>query len=371
MKNKRKVFMTKKIITLSLVLTLLLGIVAVDAASSTSGTGGTGGLTITRTSPEKTSGLTYKQGEQIKFIGESPWTYNPDNGFIFLGACGLTDRELDNPSALQSYGGIKESAFIYQGQIAIDYKTCTATVDTTNVEPGEYMFWMMLCYPDTNPKGNPGSNIRHDSYAYIYQSLTVTGEKVTPPVQTNPIDTASGWAKDNINKAIAAKLVPDYLQNNYTQNITRGEFCNMAIWYIDAKTGGNGAKFINDYIEKNNITVNEDVFSDTQDMSIIYANALGIVSGIGGGKFDPDGFITREQSATMLMRLQTAMGVNTSGSPNAGFADNAKISSWAVDGVNYVFANGIMNGVDNNNFDPQGTYTREQAIVTFVRIFGN
>jgi hypothetical protein len=44
------------------------------------------------------------------------------------------------------------------------------------------------------------------------------------------------------------------------------------------------------------------------------------------------------------------------------------VSSWAVNGVNFVRANGIMQGTGNNSFTPKGTYTREQSIVTFSNI---
>jgi len=53
----------------------------------------------------------------------------------------------------------------------------------------------------------------------------------------------------------------------------------------------------------------------------------------------------------------------------ATFADNAQISSWAVEQVGHVQASGIMGGVGDNRFDPQGAYTIEQSIVTVMRLF--
>ena len=46
------------------------------------------------------------------------------------------------------------------------------------------------------------------------------------------------------------------------------------------------------------------------------------------------------------------------------------VSSWAKEGVNFVVDSGIMTGTDKG-FEPQGTYTKEQAIVTMVRFFEN
>jgi len=51
------------------------------------------------------------------------------------------------------------------------------------------------------------------------------------------------------------------------------------------------------------------------------------------------------------------------------FADNAQISSWAVDVVGQTQASEIMGGIGNNMFAPQGDYTREQSIVTILRLF--
>ena len=45
------------------------------------------------------------------------------------------------------------------------------------------------------------------------------------------------------------------------------------------------------------------------------------------------------------------------------FKDSNKISSWAKDAVDNVTDLGLMNGVGNNEFNPQGTITREQLAV--------
>jgi hypothetical protein len=70
----------------------------------------------------------------------------------------------------------------------------------------------------------------------------------------------------------------------------------------------------------------------------------------------------------MIMNTCRAIGVNVTNPPNAGFADAGAISGWAVNGVNFVRANGIMQGTGNNNFSPQGMFTREQSIITFNNI---
>ena len=99
----------------------------------------------------------------------------------------------------------------------------------------------------------------------------------------------------------------------------------------------------------------------------MFVYKLGVVNGVGGGKFDPGGTLTREQAATILARLAEAMGHPL---PQAApsFSDSAAISSWAAAGVGQVQAAGIMEG-NGSAFIPQSAYTREQCILTALRLY--
>ena len=198
-----------------------------------------------------------------------------------------------------------------------------------------------------------------------YSPYKVMNDVMPPPVPLAPIDSASDWAKESIKKAVAAGFVPADLQDNYRRNITRGEYCRMAVTYIETRT----KKAIGAYLTEKGLSVDKSAFTDTQDVNILSAYALGIVGGRGNRIFDPNGAITREEAAVMVRNLQRVLGYSVDNFPDSGFADSGKISGWAVEGINYVYANGIMSGIGNNVFDPRGTYTREQAIITFLNIF--
>ena len=43
--------------------------------------------------------------------------------------------------------------------------------------------------------------------------------------------------------------------------------------------------------------------------------------------------------------------------------------NWAVDAVGQMQATGVMNGVGENTFAPDEDYTREQSIVTIMRLY--
>ena len=93
-----------------------------------------------------------------------------------------------------------------------------------------------------------------------------------------------------------------------------------------------------------------------------------ILVGIGGGKFDPDGLVTREQMAAIMDRYATAIGFKLSEihAQNV-FADNAKIGAWAAPSVKRIQMAGIILGKNNNFYDPHGTATRAEVSAVLRR----
>jgi hypothetical protein len=107
--------------------------------------------------------------------------------------------------------------------------------------------------------------------------------------------------------------------------------------------------------------------------SVSYAYSLGIVNGTSGTLFSPKNSITREQAATMLTRLLSSQNISASNGTVSSFSDVGKVSSWATNSVNYIsscIGNGkaIMGGSDGK-FNPKGSYTKEQAIMTLYRTY--
>lgn len=190
------------------------------------------------------------------------------------------------------------------------------------------------------------------------RGLTTGGTAPTPtpsPSPTPPSGNApSSWAANEVNQAIDARLVPAALRTNYTQAITRAEFCALAVALYESATG--------------NVITNRQTFSDTNDVNVQMMAAIGVVNGVGNNMFNPNGSLTREQAATMLARLAEAIGKPLT-KRAATFSDNGNISSWAIEAVGQIQAAGIMQGMGNNLFSPRATYTREQSIITVLRTF--
>jgi len=169
----------------------------------------------------------------------------------------------------------------------------------------------------------------------------------------------SYWASEQVNKAIAQNLVPENLQHNFTSPATRVEFCALAVALYESIMG-----------EITEITPSV-TFFDTHDMNVEKMVRLGVVTGVGKNLFNPYGEITREQAAVLLSRLAAAMGVPfplAREGQTADFTDFNQVSYWAVDGVVGAALIGVMGGVGEGRFDPQGLFTREQSIVTMLRL---
>ena len=170
------------------------------------------------------------------------------------------------------------------------------------------------------------------------------------------VELPSSWALDPITSAIALNIVPSALQSNYTQATTRAEFCSLAVALYETVTG---------------VEIDERVrFIDTSDVNVEKMAAIGVVNGTGDNRFSPNASLTREQAATMISRLADAIGA-TLASQGPTFNDNANISNWAFDAVGQVQTSGIMGGIGDNMFSPLTDYTREQSIMTMMRLYDN
>lgn len=213
-----------------------------------------------------------------------------------------------------------------------------------------------------------GQLISSDTFYGFYTEYDRTIEAQFTEIILPPnIHTASTWAHDGIQSAVTKGFVPVDIQNNYTNIITRVEFSQMAIRWVEYATG----KDIDTLLSERGLYRDTYAFSDTTDPDILAAYALGITNGTGGGRFTPNGAFDRQQAATMIMNIARALGVDVSDPTLSSFADLSTAASWAHNGIHFVWSVGVMQGTGNNKFSPLATYTREQSIVTFNNVNPN
>lgn len=243
----------------------------------------------------------------------------------------------------------------------------------------------------------------------------------------------SPWAEPEVESAIELGFVPLAFRDNYKRNITRADFAKLAMFFLSVQYGYTGVspvqlwsefslerrddiprEFINAYCHSRKDR-NGNKFKDCsggtydlEDPSIIhyddfyynnnhpiylpsatfqdlddyysegfYYNAtfidmvynIGIMNGISEDEFNPDGEITRQEAAAILMRVYRNYAETEESDYNFKFSDDEDIADWAKSDVYDLNALGAMQGVGKDVFSPNGKYTVEQAIVTFWRLY--
>lgn len=115
-------------------------------------------------------------------------------------------------------------------------------------------------------------------------------------------------------------------------------------------------------------------FTDVADSewyadSVAWANANDIVKGVADTSFDPDAFVTREQVATILYRYAQYldMSTNTKGDLTQ-FNDHQMTSDWAKDAKSWAVGAGIINGKPGNVLDSNGNATRTEVAAIIERL---
>ena len=102
--------------------------------------------------------------------------------------------------------------------------------------------------------------------------------------------------------------------------------------------------------------------------AVNWAAENGVVFGTGPYRFSPDQNVTREQTAAILFRLASAMGLPAdSFAPLGGFRDADSASDYARSALMWAVDAGILQGNDRHELRPQGTATRAELAAMLIR----
>lgn len=173
-------------------------------------------------------------------------------------------------------------------------------------------------------------------------------------------DVAQHWAKSDI-ELLASKWIVDGMSDEQFQpegRVTRAQFAALLVRSLGLKK----------------LAQAESNFTDVK-ATAWYADVVAmavkarLVDGFDDGTFRPEQSISREEMAVMLDRaIQfTKAAAKSSGELPPTFADQGQISSWAASAVHELAANGIISGMSDTQFAPQGIATRAQAAVMLKR----
>ena len=177
--------------------------------------------------------------------------------------------------------------------------------------------------------------------------------EVKPVPEFEDVD-ADSWSASYIYDLCSRGIVQGVGNNCFAPDraVTRAEFIRMLAGVAGVKE--------TDYCGRSSF---EDVDPDAWYAPwVAWAAETGVTTGISETRFLPDGTITREQMAAMLCRFAESVSLELPAVERpADFTDASEFSAWAVDAISALQRAGILNGVGNGRFAPDGAATREQS----------
>lgn len=178
------------------------------------------------------------------------------------------------------------------------------------------------------------------------------------PSNTSSGLTLSSWATPYYNQAKAFDLVPTQMtQGNMTDPITRELFCDLLVKLLERTTTFSVSQSL------------RNPFYDTVSPPILALQNAGLIGGKTSVQFAPNDFLTREEGAAILGKIALYYNLKVpTGYSYPTFADQGKISFWALSSVNYMTALGVMVGT-NAGFSPHTIFTKEEALVTVMNLY--
>lgn len=177
---------------------------------------------------------------------------------------------------------------------------------------------------------------------------------------------ASPWAVAELERAWEHGVFPEEIdpyRDDCTRGMIRAEFAAITVRLYELLGGKLHQSQSFQQLHPHPFT---DI--DNYDYDIREAYGLGFVYGVDKERFDPNGTLTREQAAAMLGRVYEKFHGPVPYAEATPFADDRKISAYAINGVALLARNGVVGGIGNNEFAPKKTLTVQEAVIMALRM---
>ena len=340
------------------------------------------GIQQTRNGTDKhTEVQTYAFGKYADLMTKTAYSTRADydklratNGLTWNAWSDATIKQLIESAYLTQDAANMVNAFFAEHNIGI-----TVTADSTGSNPVD-----PTPAPQPTPKPTPQPTPAPTGY---------DPEETAGGTATNPV--CSNWAKNDV--ITAWNLFSDRLPMTYTgvqsganiiqkdlkQPITRAEFATLAVAAYDYILGdtleNNGTNWTLHSISMSvPVSKMTDILDNYYASGIICSINMGLMNGYSETSFGADDHLTREQAATVLGRIAdrySTFPYRANPSQSAEFPAwtganpyTDTISNWALDGVLRARAAGIMIGTSDTAFSAKADFTKEQALVTLLRM---
>lgn len=159
------------------------------------------------------------------------------------------------------------------------------------------------------------------------------------------------WAQESITKLFKKGVISGTDEKTFSpdEHVTRGQFVKMLVCAFNALDEKAVSNF--DDVPKTNWCY----------PYVSSAYASGLVNGISETYFGINEKISRQDAAVMVYRFMQKYTDRTVNGEAGVFADKSEIAEYAAEAVDYMSASGIINGVGENRFEPDGVCTRAMA----------
>ena len=173
--------------------------------------------------------------------------------------------------------------------------------------------------------------------------------------ETGLTDLSGHWAEKYIQTLRKEGIVSGFEDQTFRPDslITRAEFTKLAVCAFRYGVGGK-AEFTD---------VKE---SDWFSPYAASAYESGLVKGDDDGRFRPNDYITRQETATIIYRALKDF-IATAGNDGNEFTDSEEISEYAKNAVISLFKAGVISGFEDGTFAPAKNTTRAEAAVMIYR----
>lgn len=197
--------------------------------------------------------------------------------------------------------------------------------------------------------------VLHDAGTYYYKANLETGETIETyfePLDTISEEKISTWAKSEVEKAIELGFVPLSFRDNYKRNITRGEFAKLAMFFLSIQYGYTGVPAVQLWspVEINDNSFFSREFMNAYCYSRTDRNGNSFTDNNTGEEY------SYNNSREVLLSITPFLDVNET--KDLGFIERA-----------YHF--GIVNGISETEFNPDGEIARQEAAAMLMRVYKN
>ena len=198
------------------------------------------------------------------------------------------------------------------------------------------------------------------------EQIITASKDYTPVIERLPVpkfrDTANHFAQDEIEKLYSLGIYdedleyfnPSLYMKRYEFTISIGKAINLRVF--------------EEPLKNDTTRLFKDVARTEKDYQyLVSAFNKGVIKGVSSTHFNPEGSLTREQAATIMIRALGLEGRVQDSQLLLKYSDRNQVSEYAKAAVIEATRIGLMQGNTNGQFNPKGKLSRAEAAIIVSR----